>query len=75
MSSKFQCAACSSVETSEPKRICSTCHYEMVQIRNLVREMSRRMNFSYADVFVGIRTGVNKLIDEVNRLKRVIENR
>ncbi len=69
---KFQCAACSAVEFGEPVRICKSCHLEQVQIRNLVREMSRRMQFNYADVFLGLRHGINKLINQVNALKKLV---
>lgn len=73
MPHKFQCSACSSVEHGYPKQICGQCNLEFVQIRNLVRELSRRMQFTYGDVFIGLRTGINKLVDQINHLKALVK--
>lgn len=73
MPHKFQCDACASVEHGYPKKICGQCNLEFTQIRNLVREMSRRMQYNYADLFVGLRTGINKLVDQINHLKALIK--
>jgi hypothetical protein len=70
MTTKFRCEACNAVEHGHPKTICLQCNLEFTQIRNLIREMSRRYKFSYADLYDGLRCGVNHLIDRINRLER-----
>lgn|SRR6478752_153428 len=70
---KYRCHCCSDVLQGEPRKICPNCHLEFTQIRNLVREMSRRMQFDYADVFFGLKTGINKLVDQINGLRKLLK--
>lgn len=67
---KFTCSTCGIVENGLPRCICQTCHLEFVKTKHLVTEMARRMKYSYADVYLGLKSGINKLVDQINLLKR-----
>lgn len=67
---KFTCSLCGVVENGLPRCICPACHVESIQIRHLVSEMGRRMKLQYADVYLGLKAGINKLVDQINALKR-----
>lgn len=63
---KFKCDGCGVVEHGIPKHLCLLCNLEFAQIRNLVREMSRRLKFDYSDVHLGLKRGINILVDKIN---------
>ncbi len=73
MSKQFRCEACNCVESANPHTLCNHCNDEFYRLRQLATLFRQRFDFWHLDVHEVIRTGVNRLVAEINELRKRVK--
>ena len=73
MPKQYRCECCNGVEWGDPMRICPICHSQFYLLKQLAADFRKRFDFGYLDVNEAIRAGVNKLVERINQVKRLIK--
>ncbi len=71
---QFRCESCNTVEHAEPHFLCNHCSQEFFRLRELATRFRKQFNFWHLDVHEVIRTGVNRLVAEINDLRKRVKS-
>lgn len=70
MAKQFRCEACHSVEHANPHTLCNHCSDDFYRLRELAKTFRERFDVWHLSAHEVIRTGVNRLVAEINELRR-----
>jgi hypothetical protein len=69
MPQQFRCEACNCVEHANPHTLCNHCSQDYWKLRELATRIRRQFDLWHLSPFEAIRTGLNRLVAEINSLR------